>query len=334
MKERCWRRTGSDAVGRRSNVTASRSAAISHPYLICQPPLSSCFPYSFFRCRFTRHPRVLLLATTHPLLHPLRLFNHAATTKSRTGFLYPLSIPFEARLSSFDRIVRPLAWLCSTNVNLNSFDGLLIPRDWRGISHERVFAVHPARDKAPKPSPCLPFRASAPSKRSERSKRSKRSERTERTERSLKICRIDRHRSRLVGIMGIDRTGRKRPSWRSGSSVRPYHGFLSSFPASRSAPDVLSSFPSTVPRDERPSHFRCPWNDPRWPTSRRASSRRISYRLPSSSVSWAKYTLLIRQDRTVWTSAGLADVFSSRARQFSIDALTENRLALRFLIGG
>lgn len=34
-----------------------------------------------------------------------------------------------------------VSWLCSTNVDLNSFDELLIPRDWRGISHERVFAV-------------------------------------------------------------------------------------------------------------------------------------------------------------------------------------------------
>lgn len=51
------------------------------------------------------------------------------TTESRTGFLYPLSIPFQAPLSFFDWIGSTVSWLCSTNVNLNSFDELLIPRD-------------------------------------------------------------------------------------------------------------------------------------------------------------------------------------------------------------
>lgn len=123
LKERGRGRGGRrerERIARWSNVTASRNAAISHPYLICQPP---------------RVPRGGAAATTLRFLCPPTRFSRESPN---------LSDPK-------DRSLPPLPIQPKTNRedggNLNSLLGLLIPRidaEFRA----QPLAPPPARSRA------------------------------------------------------------------------------------------------------------------------------------------------------------------------------------------
>lgn len=106
--------------------------------------------------------------------------------------------------------------------------------------------------------------------------------------------------ARLVGIMGIDRTGRKRPSRRSGNSVRPHPRPSIRLFSATSPPHLPSSSPfspSLVPWDTRDSLISA---------VRNAVLDDFASHLPMFlsyplSIS-LKYTLLIRKERGEQTS--------------------------------